>query len=564
MKFAGKLTAAIIAVLLLVGSAVGVIGYKVAYDQVDEAVGIELVGCANITTGLVDPADIDKLAKGDPAVLAKVEEQLNWIADHKPIFKEAYLLSLDGKLLAVDKRMKERGYKAGDAFYLDLKDKSMIRDMKHSLYSKVYTYNGQALKTGYGPIYQGHDSNKEILALMSINFDAGIIQERTLDTVTMPFLIGAIVLVLGMAAIYIVIRKMVRPVALLSAQVRRIAEGDLQVEALTIRSKDEVGNLARDVNRMTDNLRSLIREVNETSVSVAGSSEELTASADHTGKASEHIALVTQELASGADKQLRSLEESSGIIENMSVAVRDIAASSQNVASAALETAGKATEGFDSMQTAVRQMNEIGGTMSELAETVHVLGNHSKEIGHIVEVITDIASQTNLLALNAAIEAARAGEHGRGFAVVAESVRKLAEQSSGSAAQISGLIGEILAQMDKVSGTMESATQEVSQGTELVRTAGTSFDSIRLSATDTAERIEEVSHAVNRLSEGSGLVVDSIKVLLKLADEAAQGTQSVSAAAQEQLAAMEEVSASAAYLSQMADELQSKIEAFKL
>jgi methyl-accepting chemotaxis protein len=564
MGFAAKMTAAIVAVLLLVGASIAMIGYQVTFNQVEEAVGIELVGCANITTGLVNPTDIEKLVKGDKSGLVKLEEQLNWTVDHKSIFKEAYILTLDGKVLAADKRMKEHGIKAGDTYYLAEADRTMMETHKHSLYSEVYEFGGDELMTGYGLIYKDHDPTKEVIALMAINFDADIIKERTVDTITAPLVTGAAALLAGLILIYLIIRRMVKPVVKLSGCVNRIAKGDLTVEPLVLKSRDEVGTLARDVNEMAENLRNLIREVNQTSILVAASSQQLTASAEQTGQASESIALVSQDLASGAEKQLRSLEQTSETIGWMSDAVQQIAANAGDVTRSAVETADKADKGLHSARYAVEQMNAINQTMGVLSETVLGLGEHSKEIGQIVEVITDIAGQTNLLALNAAIEAARAGEQGRGFAVVSDAIRKLAEQSSRSAQQITGLIQVILGQMDKVSATVHSASKEVGSGAELVQSAGEAFVNIRGSAAETAERIEEVSAAVSRLSQGAGNVVASIQVLLSLADTTAEGTQNASAASEEQLATMEEITASAAYLSKLAEDLQVRIEQFKV
>lgn len=564
MKVAGKMTAAIAALILLAGTAIAIVGYQVAYKQVDTAVGIELVGCANITTGLVDPADIEKLQKGDQSVLARVEEQLNWTVDHKQIFKQAFILSLDGKLLAVDKRMKERGYKAGDDYYLNDQDKSHLQSTKHYLYSKVYDYKGEHLKTGYGPIFQNHDQSKNVVALMAINFDAGIIKERTYDTLIQPFTVGGIVILIAIGILYFIVRRMVRPIVQLSGQVNRIAGGDLTVEPLAIRSNDEVGTLAKDVNRMVENLRQLIGEVNQTSVQVAASAQELTASADQTGKASEQIALVTQELAVDAGNQLQSLEDTSKVIGDMSRTVEQIAANALTVTSAALDTTEKAKEGHTAVYGAEQQMNEVNRKILGLADTVHAFSQHSQEISHIAETITGIAEQTNLLALNAAIEAARAGEQGRGFAVVADAVRKLAVQSAGSAGQITELITPILELMRKVSVDIDSAKGEVEQGTELVHSAGQSFALIQRSADDTAKQISDVSQAVAQLSKGAGQVVETIGVLLQLADHTAEATQNVSASTQEQLATMQEIASSATFLSNMAEELQVLIDRFKV
>jgi methyl-accepting chemotaxis protein len=564
MNLALKLTAAIAAVLLLVSGSIAAIGYQVAYKQVDESVGIELVGCANITTGLVNPVDVEKLARGDRTDLARIEQQLNWTVDHKGIFKEAFLLSPDGTVLAADKRMKANGYKAGDTYYLAEEDQVRIQESKHSLYSDVYEFGGETLKTGYGPIYKDHDPNKEIIALMAINFDADIIAERTMNTILPPFISGAILMLMGVALVYIVIRRMVKPITLLSETVNHIARGNLTVEPMQYEGKDEVGALAKDVRIMTNSLRTLIQEVNLTSAQVASSSEELTASAEQTGKASEQVALVAQELAVGAENQVQSLEQISEVIGQISSEVQQISAHVNDVSDAAIATVTKAEYGLQSADEAIGQMRTIHGTISELSKTVYELSEQSKEIGQILEVITDIAAQTNLLALNAAIEAARAGEQGRGFAVVAGAIRKLAEQSSQSAGEIALLVHRILEQMNKMTDQTDSASREVGEGADKVRFAGDTFVAIRSSAKDTAGQVEHVFEAVGRLSQGADKVVESIQVMLVLANTTAEGTQNTSAATEEQLATMQEISASAAYLSSMADELRALVERFKV
>lgn len=155
------------------------------------------------------------------------------------------------------------------------------------------------------------------------------------------------------------------------------------------------------------------------------------------------------------------------------------------------------------------------------------LGNQSKEIGQIVNTISDIAGQTNLLALNAAIEAARAGEQGKGFAVVADEVRKLAEQSQMAAKQIADLIAQIQSQPNSAVQAMNEGSAEVKIGTEVVDTAGHTF-------TDIISR-----------------------------DTAAQA-ETVSAVTEEQSAAMDEITTSSEALANMAEDLSEVVSKFKL
>ncbi|MEK3948017.1 methyl-accepting chemotaxis protein [Paenibacillus sp. FSL H7-0703] len=564
MKLATKLTWMMLIILLLVGSSIGYFGYRTAYHQVDEAAGIELVGCANITTGLIDPADISALVSGDNSKLAAIEDRIGWIVAHKPIFKEAFIISLDGKILAADANFKQRGYQAGDSFYFTDEDKEMITTMKHSAYSKVYTYEGTSLKTGYGPIYQDHDPTKPIVALMAINFDGSLIQERTLDIIVQPFIIGGSIFIVAILIVYLLIRHMVSPLTKLSASVNTITKGDLTHEPLLFKSKDEIGTLARDFNDMTMNLRNLITQVNDTSMLVASSSQELSASAQATNRAGEHSVNVTIELADGAHTQLENLEGSYKAVQDMSRFISDIAGNADIAMNKAADNVQKARLGRESMDSTTSQMGVVSESIGDLSSIIHTLGSHSKEIENIVGTIASIAEETNLLSLNAAIEAARAGEEGQGFAVVAGSVRKLAERSANSATQISELISLIIAQMDKAGETMKRSTDEMMQGKELIISAGRSFSEIEVSISDMSSQSEQISATVRDLALISEGLVEAIQNTVMVSNHTAEGAKSLSASSEQQLAAMQEVESSAALLSSLAEKLQVLVENFKI
>jgi methyl-accepting chemotaxis protein len=564
MKLATKLTWMMLIILLLVGSSIGYFGYRTAYHQVDEAAGIELVGCANITTGLIDPADISALVSGDNSKLAAIEDRIGWIVAHKPIFKEAFIISLDGKILAADANFKQRGYQAGDTFYFTDEDKEMITTMKHSAYSKVYTYEGTSLKTGYGPIYQDHDPTKPIVALMAINFDGSLIQERTLDIIVQPFIIGGSIFIVAILVVYLLIRHMVSPLTKLSASVNTITKGDLTHEPLLFKNKDEIGTLARDFNDMTMNLRNLITQVNDTSMLVASSSQELSASAQATNRAGEHSVNVTIELADGAHTQLQNLEGSYKAIQDMSRFISDIAGNADIAMNKAADNVQKARLGRESMDSTTSQMGVVSESIGDLSSIIHTLGSHSKEIENIVGTIASIAEETNLLSLNAAIEAARAGEEGQGFAVVAGSVRKLAERSANSATQISELISLIIAQMDKAGETMKRSTNEMMQGKELIISAGRSFSEIEVSISDMSSQSEQISATVRDLALISEGLVEAIQNTVMVSNHTVKGAESLSASSEQQLAAMQEVESSAALLSSLAEKLQMLVENFKI
>lgn len=371
----------------------------------------------------------------------------------------------------------------------------------------------------------------------------------------------AVILSIGLG--YFIARIIGGPLGRVVDVVSAVAQGDLS-EQVEINRKDEIGRLGNEINRMVDNLKGLVSSVKQNSEQVAAASEELSASAEQTSKATEQISTAVLQAADGTESQTRSVQEASQSINKMSDGIQQVSTASQSVSSAVNLTLDKAEEGKTSVQTAVGQMTRINETVHKLGTVIVELGEHSKKIGSITEVITGISEQTNLLALNAAIEAARAGESGKGFAVVANEVRKLAEQSSKSAQEISTLVTWIQKETSNAVSSMEKAKNEVDEGIEVVETAGGSFEQIYQSISDVASQAQKVSTAIEQVAAGSKEIVRAVDSIVQVTEETAAGTQEVSAATEEQLASMEDISQSAFSLSRMAEELQEKVSTFKI
>lgn len=381
---------------------------------------------------------------------------------------------------------------------------------------------------------------------------------------TSKLLLGVFAILIGLAVALYIGRIISRPVVELSKAAEKIAAGDLTSSELDVKNKDEIGDLAVSFKKMRRNLRELIQTVSSNAGQVAASAEELTASADQTSLATEQIATTMQSVASGIENQFNTVEEASRTITEISIGAQEIARNTQIVSDSTLDAYSKAAEGTASIQTVIGQMKAISRTVNELSQVIGCLGASSQEIGQISSVIKGLSTQTNLLALNAAIESARAGEHGRGFAIVAVEVRKLAEQSSLSAQQISGLIETIQEEKQKAVQSMEAATVEVSEGLGMVNTAGESFGSIQTSVNIVSTQIQEVSSSVQQMAAGAEQMVQSMKSITEVSEHTASGAQQVSASTEEQLEAMKGISGAALNLSQIAEQLQLEIEKFRV
>ncbi|WP_339285241.1 methyl-accepting chemotaxis protein [Paenibacillus sp. FSL R5-0486] len=358
-------------------------------------------------------------------------------------------------------------------------------------------------------------------------------------------------------------RSMLRPIKRLQESARAVSKGDLTVKMETGR-KDEVGELAKYFERMVDNLRMMILGVQETTEQVSASSQELSASAEQTTKAIEHSTLAIQELAEGAEQQVNSVKDGSGQMSRMAEDVRMMSERVQSITANMRHTSGAASSGNEAAGQAVEQMNSIQETVEQLGTVVQSLNARSVEIGSMVDVIASISKQTNLLALNASIEAARAGDAGRGFAVVAGEVRKLAEESGSSAAQIGEVVHNIRQDMDAALIAMNAAQTRVGEGIQAVNTSGQSFAQIREAVEDAVHTLDDLSATTKQLESGASHVAKAMSDISNVTQESAANTESVSASSQEQLASVEEIASSSAHLNSMAEQLQGLLGMFKM
>lgn len=397
---------------------------------------------------------------------------------------------------------------------------------------------------------------------------AGSMQSKEVSQAANPIFVttGIVILlalILGSIQTYFINRSIVVPMRKLVGASQKVSEGDL-TQYIQVSTDDELGQLGLSFNKMSDSLRGVLHQLSETTEQVAALSEQLTANAEQTAQATNHVSRAIEEVAAGAHNQVQGADESARAMEEMAIGITRIAESSTQVSEVANETTAEASQGNQSIQRTVSQMNSINNSVQDSASIVQLLGERSLEIGQIVEVISGIAAQTNLLALNAAIEAARAGEQGRGFAVVADEVRKLAEQSNASATQITSLIQEIQHDTGRAVTSMDTVVKEVQEGLQAVILAGEAFQHIFEAAQNVADQIREISATAEQMSAGSEEVAASVDEMARIAKDSAINTDRVESLSKEQLLSIEEISHSAVSLSTKAHELKQLLEKFTL
>ena len=332
-----------------------------------------------------------------------------------------------------------------------------------------------------------------------------------------------------------IIRSISRSLGSLKAVLEKLAGGDLTVQA-NLNHKDELGQMADSLNGTVTQLRQIVSGVKRAADTVAAASSNLSAEAN---------AVLRR-----AEKLTDGVMEISAAMEQSSVSVTEVAQNAEGVEKAASNTQRIAQDGNVHMTMSIDATQRIEQAVASSSSTISGLSKSIDKVGEITQVIKEIAEQTNLLALNAAIEAARAGEQGRGFAVVADEVRKLAERTASSTADINATVDTIKSSSAAVVDAINRIEQEVAQGASYNRQTG--------------ETLRQIVEAAASVSESAHQITNAVKEQSQASENIARNMERISSITEENTVSIQGVDASAKDLSRTASDLQRLVGQFKL
>lgn len=298
---------------------------------------------------------------------------------------------------------------------------------------------------------------------------------------------------------------------------RRIAAGNL-AEPVRVRAGD-TDSLLAVMHAMQGNLRTMI-------TGVIGEAERLARDAG--------VLLTSAEQAQErSQEQSEAAQAIAAAVEQMTVSIDQISHSAGDAHQAATASGQLADQGGTVIQQVSAEINRLSSAVNASSGQIRELEKHSEDISSIVNVIKEIADQTNLLALNAAIEAARAGEQGRGFAVVADEVRKLAERTSASTAEIAQTIARIQSGTHEAVASMDHGVAQAAGGVALTSEAGASIVRIRDGAQHVIEVVAVISDSIHEQSAASNEIANRIERIAHMAEMSADEVVKTAAAARD-------------------------------
>ena len=371
-----------------------------------------------------------------------------------------------------------------------------------------------------------------------------IVVEQEASEILDPFfsvrnqmLLGAFVviaLLIGIA--FMVFTRMMHRLDRVNKVAQSVANGDLRVEKLPYEGGDEIDHLAAGINLMSENLRSLVARIRETSSSV--------------GDAAHEMAESTRESTKIVVSQQETTNHIAAAIKQMNNTAEDVSDNARKAAENTNTAVEYSDEAVKVVDQAVSTINSLAAEIQTASEVIEQLETEGQNIGGILDVIRGIAEQTNLLALNAAIEAARAGEQGRGFAVVADEVRTLASRTQESTEEIQHMIQNLQSGTKEAVSVMKTGGDRADESVEQAQQAKTSLAAINESISSIKQMNLNIVTATEEQTQVSGEITNNVNELTEISERSSSEAQKLASSADK--------------LSVMAKSLQDDVDNFQL
>ncbi|WP_352420161.1 methyl-accepting chemotaxis protein [Proteiniborus sp.] len=389
---------------------------------------------------------------------------------------------------------------------------------------------------------------------------------------TVYIIIGVIILATILATIisFVLGKRISGPIVLATDILNTSANLDLtDIEETNkikniLSRKDEIGSIFRATAILREEMRKVIRSIEETTANIVDNTNNLTVATQETSLSINEVAKTVEELAKAAMEQAEDAETGSMKLEKLASEIKIAVENGEIVVDSSLKAQKIGEEGTKAMNDMVEKFDITSNSTIIVAKNVNSLLDKSQSIGSILNTIMDISEQTNLLALNAAIEAARAGEAGRGFSVVAEEIRKLSEQTGHATRNIEDILNSIQSEVEATKENMDVSEKALKDADKTLDESIKAFEEIISSIMTSIKAIEKLGEGLDAVDSEKEDAVLAIQSISSITEETAASTEELSASMEEQAATMETISNSTDNLARTIEKLNELVNRFKI
>lgn len=415
--------------------------------------------------------------------------------------------------------------------------------------------------------YAGYYVDSTGAFILVITADVEDCMATATEITKLGIMIGVVMVIVAAIAVFIILNTILAPLVYASRTVERYATLDLtkDTDASAVKyykKKDECGVILRSIEELRSKFADVVSGLKIQGSSIFSASNGLSSSS---GEGTDSVRLIetsVSEIATGATIQAEETQKATENVVTIGNMIEDTFDATKELTEAAEKTRALGQDAGKILNELIAGQQEMVASIEDVSVKTNEANESAAKISEVIEFITDIASETDLLSLNASIEAARAGEAGKGFAVVAESIKKLAEQTTNSAANINVVIGE-LAKNSKVTvqKTDEVKEKVAAQEIEIQKTTEIIGDVIE-NVNGLIDKIEAIAANVGEMDSAKNNVVDIIQSLSAVSQENAASTTETSNSVGVTLSTIEAIASEAEDLRKIAEELDASIKAF--
>lgn len=361
---------------------------------------------------------------------------------------------------------------------------------------------------------------------------------------------------------YVLVRLIGRPLGQLAGLMEEGEQGNLQVRT-NFKSQDEIGRLGHSFNRMMEQISLLASQSGLSAAEVLATSEELVKASGATSAHAREVVAATAEIADGAASLAAEAESSNRNVELMGGKMSEVAEINAMLDSSAERVIAVSDQGAELMKNLVTQSESTVQMMELVQQNSALLQKSTHFIRSILSPMIAVNKQTNILALNASIEAVRAGAAGRGFIVIADEIRGLANQSNESIHSVSQITEEISRHIENTVKVVSETGPLFQEQMTSVRESSVIFESVRTEMEEFLGLISRSSVSVAELNEFQRQLGESMASVTSVVQQTSASTQEVASMSSQQFIVSEELVALSAKLEKLAENLQQSLTSFQ-